>query len=87
MLIRLKVRPETFPTGLPMPSWRVFLQHLKDKRVEGMLSPQVIEDTVDIMLEAIKKEKKMVIIIKKRAGGNGPLTAQQIVKRFLDLHG
>jgi hypothetical protein len=26
VLIRLKVRPEAFPTGSPMPAFRVFLQ-------------------------------------------------------------
>jgi len=58
-----------------------------DKLVEGMLNPRMIEDTVNMMLEAIKKEKKVAITINNRAGGNGPLIAQQIAKRFLDLYG
>jgi hypothetical protein len=34
VLIRLKVRPEAFPTGSPMPVWRFFLQH-QGKPSEG----------------------------------------------------
>jgi hypothetical protein len=58
-----------------------------DKLVEGMLNPQMIEDTVQLIREAIRREKRIAIIINNRAGGNGPLIAQQIAKRFLDLHG
>jgi uncharacterized protein YecE (DUF72 family) len=58
-----------------------------DKLVEGLLNPQMIEDTVNMMLEAIKQEKKIAVIINNRAGGNGPLIAQQIAKRILDFQG
>jgi uncharacterized protein YecE (DUF72 family) len=53
-----------------------------DRMVEGMMNPQMIEDAVHLMREAIKREKKIVIIINNRAGGNGPLTASTIVTRF-----
>ena len=58
-----------------------------DKLVEGMLNPQMIEDMLNMMLGTIKEKKKIAIIINNRAGGNGPLIAQQIAKRFLDLQG
>ncbi len=54
-----------------------------DKMVDGMLNPQMIEDTVQLIKEAIRREKKFAIIINNRAGGNGPLIAQSIVTRFL----
>lgn len=55
-----------------------------DKMVEGMLNPQMVEDTMRLIREAIRKEKKIAIIINNRAGGNGPLIAQQIAHRFLE---
>jgi hypothetical protein len=53
--------------------------------VEGMLNSQMIEDTAQLIREAVKREKGIAVIINNRAGGNGPLIAQQIAKRFLDL--
>jgi len=55
--------------------------------LEGMLNPQMIEDTVGLIREAIKREKRIAVIINNRAGGNGPLIVQQIARRFLDLQG
>jgi len=54
-----------------------------DKVVEGMLNPQMIEDVADLIRDAIKREKKIAIIINNRAGGNGPLIAREIAKRFI----
>ena len=56
-----------------------------DKLLEGMMNPQMMEDMAHLIREAIKREKRIAIIINNRAGGNGPLTAQQIAKRFLDI--
>jgi len=58
-----------------------------DKLVEGMLNLQMIEDTIGLIREAIKREKRIAVIINNRAGGNGPLIVQQIARRFLDLQG
>jgi len=57
-----------------------------DKLVEGMLNPQMIEDVVQLIREAIKREKRTAIIINDRAGGSGPLIAQHFAKRFLALY-
>jgi uncharacterized protein YecE (DUF72 family) len=53
-----------------------------DKMVDGMMNPEMIDDTVEIIKEGIKRRKKMVLIINNRAGGNGPVIAQEIAKRL-----
>jgi uncharacterized protein YecE (DUF72 family) len=54
-----------------------------DKMVDGMLNPQMVEDMLRLMWEAIKHKVQMIIIINNRAGGNAPLIAKQIAERFL----
>ena len=55
-----------------------------DKMVDGMLNPPMIEDVIDLILEGMKnRERRMMIIINNRAGGNGPLIAQSIAARLL----
>ena len=55
-----------------------------DKMVDGMLNPPMIEDVIDLILEGMKnRERRMIIIINNRAGGNGPLIAQSIAARLL----
>ena len=53
-----------------------------DKMVSGMLDPEMIEDTVKIMNEAIKDKIQVNLIINNRAGGNAPLIAQKIADRL-----
>jgi hypothetical protein len=53
-----------------------------DKMIPGMLDPEMIEDTVRIVNEAIKDKIQMNLIINNRAGGNAPLIAQKIADRF-----
>jgi hypothetical protein len=53
-----------------------------DKMVSGMLDPEMIEDTVKIVNEAIKDKIQVNLIINNRAGGNAPLIAQKIADRF-----
>jgi hypothetical protein len=53
-----------------------------DKMVPGMLDPEMIEDTVKIMNEAIKDKVQVNLIINNRAGGNAPLIAQKITDRI-----
>ena len=54
-----------------------------DRMVEGMVNPQMIEDSVRLIREAIRRQRKIAIIINNRAGGNGPLIAQQVATGFL----
>jgi phosphoheptose isomerase len=56
-----------------------------NKLIEGMLDPRMIEDTVQLIKEAIKREKKIAIIINNRAGGNAPLIVRELAKRFLEI--
>jgi uncharacterized protein YecE (DUF72 family) len=54
-----------------------------DKPVDGMLNPQMVEDTLRIIQEAIKREKRIAVIINNRAGGNAPLIARLIAEKFM----
>jgi hypothetical protein len=47
-----------------------------------MLDPEMIEDTVKIVNEAIKDKVQVNLIINNRAGGNAPLIAQKITERL-----
>ena len=54
-----------------------------DKLVEGMVQPEMILETVDLMWQAVNQEALVNVIINNRAGGNAPLLAQLIAKKFL----
>ena len=56
-----------------------------DKMVDGMISPEMVDDAIEIIKEGLKRRKKMVLIINNRAGGNGPLIAQRIAKKLQEL--
>ncbi len=56
--------------------------HPFDRMVEGMATPGMIEDTVDLMGQAVEKKARINVIVNNRAGGNAPLIARQIVSRF-----
>jgi phosphoheptose isomerase len=53
-----------------------------DKMVSGVLDPEMIEDTVKMVNEAIKDKIQVNLIINNRAGGNAPLIAQKIADRL-----
>jgi uncharacterized protein YecE (DUF72 family) len=53
-----------------------------DKMADGMMNPEMIDDAVEIIQEGIQRRKRMNLIVNNRAGGNGPLIAQQIAKRL-----
>jgi uncharacterized protein YecE (DUF72 family) len=55
-----------------------------DKLVDGMLRPEMILETVDVMWLAVKQEVLVNVIINNRAGGNAPLIAQMIARKFLE---
>jgi uncharacterized protein YecE (DUF72 family) len=54
-----------------------------DKLVESMLQPEMILETVDIMSQGLEQGVLINVIINNRAGGNAPLLAQMIAKKFL----
>ena len=46
------------------------------------MDPEMIEDTVKIVNEAIKDKIQVNLIINNRAGGNAPLIAQMIPNKL-----
>jgi hypothetical protein len=58
-----------------------------DKMVPGMLDPEMIEDTAKIVNEAIKNKVQVNLIINNRAGGNAPMIAQEVAKKFSAMQG
>ena len=56
-----------------------------DKMVDGMMNPEMIDDTIQIIMEGIRQKKRMNLIINNRAGGNAPIMAQQIAKGLQEV--
>ncbi len=56
-----------------------------NKMVDGMMNPGMIDDTIEIIMEGVRRRKKMNLIINNRAGGNGPIIAQEIAKRLREV--
>ena len=48
-----------------------------------MIAPEMVLETVDIIKGAIEKGVLVNLIINNRAGGNAPLIAREIAKKFL----
>lgn len=57
--------------------------HPFDRLVEGMLQPEMVLDTVEIMKTAIEKRITVNVLVNNRAGGNAPLIAREIAEKFL----
>jgi uncharacterized protein YecE (DUF72 family) len=58
--------------------------HPFDKLVPAMLQQSMVEETAELMWEAIDNNIRINIIVNNRAGGNAPLVGQQIGLRFLE---
>ena len=54
-----------------------------DRLIDGMMNPQMIQETVEIVLEAIDQGVSVNVIINNRAGGNAPMIAQEIADRLI----
>lgn len=54
-----------------------------DRMADGMLQPEMALETVEIVKTAIEKGLLVNLIINNRAGGNGPLIAEEIAKKFV----
>jgi uncharacterized protein YecE (DUF72 family) len=57
--------------------------HPFDKLVEGMLQPEMVRETADLMRRAIEESVETSVLINNRAGGNAPIIAQRVAERFL----
>jgi uncharacterized protein YecE (DUF72 family) len=53
-----------------------------DKLVDGMMSPDMVQDAVAIMRAAVEHNVRANVVINNRAGGNAPLVAQKIAQEF-----
>jgi hypothetical protein len=54
-----------------------------NRLVDGMLQPKMLEDTVSLVEEGIRRELEMNVIVNNRAGGNAPLIVREFTKLFL----
>lgn len=57
-----------------------------DKLVDGMLQPEMVLETVEIIEKVIEQGERINIIINNRAGGNAPLIARIIAEKFIGKH-
>ena len=57
--------------------------HPFNRMVEGMLQPEMVEETADLMKTGVEQGVRMNVIANNRAGGNAPMIAQRISERFL----
>jgi uncharacterized protein YecE (DUF72 family) len=58
--------------------------HPFDRLVEGMLQPRMIEEATELIWEGIHQQTQISVVINNRSGGNAPLIAQLIAKRFME---
>ncbi|NIO05448.1 MAG: DUF72 domain-containing protein [Proteobacteria bacterium] len=56
-----------------------------DRMIDGMMTPQMIEETVDLMSRTIDQGVQINVAINNRAGGNAPIIAQKISEKFLEV--
>jgi uncharacterized protein YecE (DUF72 family) len=56
-----------------------------NRMIEGMMTPGMIEDTVELLTRGIEHGVGMNVVINNRAGGNAPMIAQKISERLLQL--
>jgi hypothetical protein len=61
------------------------MAHPFDSMVEGMMQPTMVDETISLTTIGVEHGITMNIILNNRAGGNAPLIAQQIARRFMDL--
>jgi len=50
-----------------------------------MMQNEMVEETTEIMWRGLKQGVKIYVIINNRAGGNAPMIAQHVARRFLSL--
>jgi hypothetical protein len=54
-----------------------------DRLVGGMLDPEMVRETGEIVKTAIEKGMMVYLIINNPAVGNAPLIAKEIAKKFM----
>ena len=53
-----------------------------DVLVEGMASPAMIPDTLDLIQSALARGQQVNVIVNNRSGGNAPLIAREVARGF-----
>jgi uncharacterized protein YecE (DUF72 family) len=61
--------------------------HPFNSLVPSMINPSMIEETAELMWEAIDNNIRINIIVNNRAGGSAPLVGQHIAWRFMEMSG
>ena len=56
--------------------------HPFDKMVDGMLQPQMVQEAVGFMQEAVENGIETNILINNRSGGNAPMIAQKVAEEY-----
>jgi hypothetical protein len=54
-----------------------------DRLVEGILQPEMILETVEILKGAVEKGVLVNLLINNRAGGNAPMIAREIAEKLI----
>ncbi len=47
--------------------------------------PEMIEDAIQIIMEGVRRRKRINLIVNNRAGSNGPIIAEEIGKRLQEV--
>ena len=50
--------------------------------VEGLINPEMVPETIDIIKDGIKNGVCMNVILNNRCGGNAPLIAKELVGKL-----
>jgi hypothetical protein len=58
-----------------------------NKMVAGMMNPEMIDDAIQIIMEGVRRRKRMNLIINNRAGGSAPMIARLISEKLGDQLG
>ena len=54
-----------------------------DSLIEGMFREETVEEVVEIVRGEVQKKSRVYLLVNNRAGGNAPLIAQKIARRFI----
>ena len=57
--------------------------HPFNRLVDGMLQPEMVLETVEIIKRAVEQRVTVYVIVNNRVAGNAPLIAQQIAEKYL----
>ena len=79
-------------TLLPVDSAKEYFEHFSlleidftfSHLIDGMMSPDMVEDTVEIVRGEVKAGRRVYLIVNNRSGGNAPQIARLIAERVAE---